>query len=88
MSDMYSRHNVASERPGLWVSGDGEYDFERSGRRWTAFHRAHWTGGTFATGGRFVRMPIGNGPTLDSVFAIAARHYVTPAGDFRYEVIG
>jgi hypothetical protein len=75
---MYSRSNCDAIKPGEWISGDGEYGFTREGKSWICIHRAAWT----ATEG-FHFATIGSGPTLESVFRIAARHYVTPAGTWQ-----
>ena len=63
----YSRRNSDAEAPGRWISGDGEYAFTRVGREWIARSR-------------FTEREIGRARTLDAVFALASRHYVTPVG--------
>lgn len=75
---LYSRRNAAPEAPGQWISGDGEYEFTHAGKVWTAHHRAHWNEATRS----FETLAIGTGPTLNSVFALASRHYVTPVGQW------
>ena len=75
---MYSRSNCDAMAPGHWQSGDGEYEFTREDKSWICAHRAAWN----AIEG-FHTAVIGAGPTLESVFRIAARHYVTPAGQWQ-----
>jgi hypothetical protein len=62
---MYTRSNSDCVAPGRWITGDGEYEFTKVGNSWNS-HRLD--------SGRI----IGNSPTLNEAFALAARHYVTP----------
>ena len=71
---MYTLKNTHPYATGHWTTEDGEYEFLKSGKTWTARHRAHWNGRSLET------LDIGTGATLTSVFGLAARHSVTPAG--------
>jgi len=66
---MYTRRNSYAEAPGRWITGDGEYEFSKTGESWTARRRDS-------------DAVIGSGPTLASVMALAGRHYMTPVGQW------
>jgi hypothetical protein len=76
---MYGRRSASVDVPGRWITDDGEYEFVRvSPDGWRAFHRAHFNVETH----RFETLAIGTRRTLDDVFALASRHYMTPAGEW------
>jgi hypothetical protein len=62
---MYTRRTSYFEAPGRWITNDGEYEFLKIGKTWIARSR-------------YRNRIIGSGPTLATVFALAARHYVHP----------
>jgi hypothetical protein len=62
---MYTRGTSYPEAPGRWITNDGEYEFVKIGKTWTARSR-------------YRDRIIGSGATLTAVFALAARHYVHP----------
>jgi hypothetical protein len=72
---MYSRKNANAIEPGRWITGDGEYEIERTGRVWTARRRDASVMGTEPV--------IGATRTLAAAFTLCARHYVTPVGEWR-----
>ena len=71
---MYTRSNVHPEKPGFWQSDDGEYEFVRAGNVW----QIHRTDSYLCHNDSL----IGSAATLDAAFRLAARHYVTPMGQW------
>ena len=67
---MYSRRNSYAEAPGRWITGDGEYEFARSNAGGWSIRR------------RDSNRVIGTARTLTAAFALAARHYITPVGQW------